>query len=393
MPAHPDDPATGAALDPAAPADPLARERAHLAASRSALRAMREDVEALDIKDVTANWVNAEVLEAPDRRAHQGAGRPAPTPRSSSAASTTCTPRRGSAEGAEGERSTSAAGTSTTPTATRWSSTGARPSPSRSTGPPRPTRRTSALRRRFGYTGGDLTAYEDEHLSDPAEAAADQQAAPAGDRAAARRPDAGHRRDDPAGAGRDRPRPACPARSASRAAPAPGRPPSACTGSPTSSTPTASASPAPAPSSSGRTAPSSTTSSRSCPALGELEVKQATVDDLVAARRRCAARTRRRPPSSRATPGWRRCCAGPSARTSPLPTEPVDGRARLAALAGTGVRTRGDRRGSCWTATSATAPPARPCRSGSRTRCWYGWSRRARRRTTGCRTRWPATPP
>jgi DNA helicase IV len=27
------------------------------------------------------------------------------------------------------------------------------------------------LRRRFGYTGGDLTAYEDEHLSDPAEAA------------------------------------------------------------------------------------------------------------------------------------------------------------------------------------------------------------------------------
>lgn len=28
------------------------------------------------------------------------------------------------------------------------------------------------LRRRFGYTGGDLTAYEDEHLSDPSEAAA-----------------------------------------------------------------------------------------------------------------------------------------------------------------------------------------------------------------------------
>lgn len=29
-----------------------------------------------------------------------------------------------------------------------------------------------ALRRRFGYTGGELTAYEDEHLSDPAEGAA-----------------------------------------------------------------------------------------------------------------------------------------------------------------------------------------------------------------------------
>src|SRR4051812_6842871 len=43
-------------------ADPLARERAHLSASRSALRAMREDVESLDIRDVTANWVNSIVL-------------------------------------------------------------------------------------------------------------------------------------------------------------------------------------------------------------------------------------------------------------------------------------------------------------------------------------------
>ena len=41
---------------------PLDRERSHLAASRSALRAMREDVEALDISDVTANWVNAAAL-------------------------------------------------------------------------------------------------------------------------------------------------------------------------------------------------------------------------------------------------------------------------------------------------------------------------------------------
>lgn len=45
--------------------DPLlARERAHLNASRAALRAMREDVQALDIRDVTANWVNAAVLES-----------------------------------------------------------------------------------------------------------------------------------------------------------------------------------------------------------------------------------------------------------------------------------------------------------------------------------------
>ncbi|MFD7447367.1 AAA family ATPase, partial [Streptomyces sp. NPDC059909] len=44
--------------------DPLARERAHLAASRASLRAMREDVESLDLTDVTANWVNAAVLNA-----------------------------------------------------------------------------------------------------------------------------------------------------------------------------------------------------------------------------------------------------------------------------------------------------------------------------------------
>ncbi|MBR7679258.1 AAA family ATPase, partial [Streptomyces daliensis] len=41
----------------------MARERSHLSASRTALRAMREDVEALDIRDVTANWVNAQILE------------------------------------------------------------------------------------------------------------------------------------------------------------------------------------------------------------------------------------------------------------------------------------------------------------------------------------------
>lgn len=121
--------------------NPLDRERSHLAASRSALRAMRADVEALDIRDVTANWVNAEVLQSEiDARIKALAdlvhtplffgrldyeeGRP-------SAARTWAT------------ASTSAAATSTTRTATPWSSTGARRSPSPSTGPPAPTRRTS----------------------------------------------------------------------------------------------------------------------------------------------------------------------------------------------------------------------------------------------------------
>ncbi|MFE1785396.1 AAA family ATPase, partial [Streptomyces sp. NPDC059506] len=48
--------------DPASDEGPLGRERAHLAASRAALRAMRADAEALDISDVTANWVNATAL-------------------------------------------------------------------------------------------------------------------------------------------------------------------------------------------------------------------------------------------------------------------------------------------------------------------------------------------
>lgn len=66
------EPATGTATGAETPhsaeappgGDPLARERAHLAASRAALRAMREDVESLDLTDVTANWVNAAVLNA-----------------------------------------------------------------------------------------------------------------------------------------------------------------------------------------------------------------------------------------------------------------------------------------------------------------------------------------
>ncbi len=63
-------------------------------------------------------------------------------------------------------------------------------------------------------------------------------------------------------------------------APAPARPRSACTARPTCSTPTGSSSPAPACWSSGPTAPSCATSSRCCPALGEVEVDQATVADL-----------------------------------------------------------------------------------------------------------------
>jgi DNA helicase IV len=42
------------------------------------------------------------------------------------------------------------------------------------------------------------------------------------------------------------------------------------------------------------------------PALGEVDVRQITIDELIS--RPAEARTSRRPPGSRATPGWRRCC-------------------------------------------------------------------------------------
>lgn len=117
--AHVTDPDAASAPGEAA-TDPLGRERAHLAASRSALRAMREDVENLDIRDVTANWVNAVVLQAQIDDRIKALADLSHTP-SSSAASTTCTrPARSSPRARRASSSTSAAATSTTPAAIRW---------------------------------------------------------------------------------------------------------------------------------------------------------------------------------------------------------------------------------------------------------------------------------
>ncbi|TQE21505.1 AAA family ATPase [Streptomyces ipomoeae] len=166
MPAAPD-PADGAT----APADPLSRERAHLAASRSALRAMREDVEALDIRDVTANWVNAEAL------AHQVAERIkaladlSDTPLFFGRLDYLHAPGADQAEGAEGERfyigRRHVHDADGDPMVIDWRAPVSQPFYRASKKDPMDI----GLRRRFGYTGGDLTAYEDEHLSDPAEAA------------------------------------------------------------------------------------------------------------------------------------------------------------------------------------------------------------------------------
>ncbi len=61
-------------------------------------------------------------------------------------------------------------------------------------------------RRRFGFSGGELTAFEDERFGrGRGRAGRDEPDPDRRDRAAALRPDARHRRDDPAGTGRHRP--------------------------------------------------------------------------------------------------------------------------------------------------------------------------------------------
>ncbi|MEV5046146.1 AAA family ATPase [Streptomyces griseoincarnatus] len=158
---------------PAAPADaPLARERSHLTASRAALRAMREDVEALDIRDVTANWVNAEVLQRQIDERIKALADLSDTPLFFGRLDCLRAPGAERAEGTEGERfyigRRHVHDADGDPMVIDWRAPVSQPFYRASRKDPMDV----GLRRRFGYTGGDLTAYEDEHLSDPAEAAA-----------------------------------------------------------------------------------------------------------------------------------------------------------------------------------------------------------------------------
>ncbi|WP_307865651.1 HelD family protein, partial [Streptomyces montanisoli] len=168
MPSHAPEPDTAPAQD-AAPPDPLGRERAHLAASRAALRAMREEVESLDIRDVTANWVNAAVLDAQIRERVKSLADLAHTPLFFGRLDYLRAVGADEAEGGEGEsfyigrrHVHDAHGD---PMVIDWRAPVSQPFYQASKKNPLDV----GLRRRFGYTGGDLTAYEDEHLSDPAE--------------------------------------------------------------------------------------------------------------------------------------------------------------------------------------------------------------------------------
>ncbi|WP_086564368.1 HelD family protein [Streptomyces africanus] len=151
--------------------DPLSRERSHLAASRSALRAMREGVEALDISDVTANWVNAEVLAHQIEERIKALADLSDTPLFFGRLDYLRAPGAEQAEGAEGERfyigRRHVHDHDGDPMVIDWRAPVSQPFYRASKKDPMDI----ALRRRFGYTGGDLTAYEDEHLSDPDEAA------------------------------------------------------------------------------------------------------------------------------------------------------------------------------------------------------------------------------
>ncbi|TXS55712.1 HelD family protein [Streptomyces sp. t39] len=166
MPAHVPAPSTPApAAPPSTPqpdGGPLGRERAHLAASRAALRAMREDVQSLDIRDVTANWVNAAVLEAQIGERVKALADLAHTPlffgrldylHSSQEGQSFYIGRR-HVHDAEGD-----------PMVVDWRAPVSQPFYRASRKDPQDV----GLRRRFGYTGGELTAYEDEHLTDPSE--------------------------------------------------------------------------------------------------------------------------------------------------------------------------------------------------------------------------------
>ncbi|SFC23629.1 HelD family protein [Streptomyces aidingensis] len=143
---------------------PLDTERAHLAASRAALRAMRRDAEALDISDVAATWVSAEVLrrdvEARIKALADLAGTPLFFGRLDYL-------RALDAEGETGTRfyigRRHVHDASGDPMVIDWRAPVSRPFYRASRQDPQGI----ALRRRFGYDGGELTAYEDERLSDP----------------------------------------------------------------------------------------------------------------------------------------------------------------------------------------------------------------------------------
>ncbi|MGX1885582.1 HelD family protein [Streptomyces sp. NPDC055287] len=131
---------------------------------------MREDAQALDIRDVTANWVNAAVLGAQIEERIKSLADLSHTPLFFGRLDYLHVVGADRAEGAEGERfyigRRHVHDADGDPLVIDWRAPVSQPFYRASKKDPLDV----GLRRRFGYTGGELTAYEDEHLSDPAEA-------------------------------------------------------------------------------------------------------------------------------------------------------------------------------------------------------------------------------
>ncbi|MFC1409394.1 AAA family ATPase [Streptacidiphilus sp. N1-12] len=149
--------------------DPLQRERAHLAASRAALRAMRADVESLDLSDVTGNWVNAAILQREMSDRIKALADLAHTPLFFGRLDYLHAPGLDGAGDRRDEQfyigRRHVHDGHGDPMVIDWRAPVSQPFYRASRKDPLDV----GLRRRFGYTGGELTAYEDEHLTDPAE--------------------------------------------------------------------------------------------------------------------------------------------------------------------------------------------------------------------------------
>ncbi|MCI3226362.1 ATP-binding domain-containing protein [Streptomyces sp. NP-1717] len=132
---------------------------------------MREDVQSLDIRDVTANWVNAAVLESQIEDRIKALADLSHTPLFFGRLDYLHAVGADEAEGAEGERfyigRRHVHDADGDPMVIDWRAPVSQPFYQASKKNPLDV----GLRRRFGYTAGELTAYEDEHLSDPTEAA------------------------------------------------------------------------------------------------------------------------------------------------------------------------------------------------------------------------------
>ena len=311
-----------ATTDPHQSVDPLQRERDHLASSRAALTAMREDAQALNISDVAGTWVTAAVLHNQIQKRIASLADLVHTPLFFGRLDYLHAISSDESEGAGGERfyigRRHVHDASGDPMVIDWRAPVSQPYYQASRTAPMDVEK----RRRFGYTGGELTAYEDEHLSDPDERdtgsalLAAEIESPASARCATSSPPSSPSRTRSSA-------PTSPARVCVQGAPghredgrrpAPRRLPALR---------------APRPAGphrrlvSARTARSSRYIEQVLPALGEIDVAQATVAASWWRTSRCAPRTRPTPPGSRATPGWPRCCAAPSGRGIARPPSPA----------------------------------------------------------------------